>query len=444
MWKGALWRFREWEWDTAAKKNCHIHFQRSYSLDCLESVWHKSCANKSLTHWIYESLRANSPRHSVSVSCFSPSQSSEAWVKLERSNQIAKWHSRFWHIYNFTSDLNISAVSLLNFLPNPRQTLRRGLDTCPKHLEGLNDWYGLHSMSRLRLQKMQVDWSGWECSVEATFSWTDENQIAFFLRLCKTLSAWCQVEAGSAPSRSAPKHSEMDWFVFRSMISPFFLKGNPVRMVRFCDIWYPRPFAKPEMETSKVWVLPCEGNVWMTQTYVLRRCFWRKKKAILPLSTWLQRRQISTRLVQADQFIPFGDVNLCFVNLPGEIWLDTLGTKVKPSKSKLAPVVEAHHASFQLSDYPPICSVLAEGVQVGLKFDISSKFCCLFNTTTPLCCKLPIGPHPTSCSWSLQLSMVDLLRIQSTKGRTKSKKLPKAHQSYGSQRQILINQSFTL
>lgn len=257
----------------------------------------------------------------------------------------------------------------------------------------------------------------------------------FFLRLCNPLSAW-EVEAGSAPSRSAPKHSEMDWFVF--------LKGNPVRMVRFCDIWYPRPFAKPEMETSKVWVLPCEGNVWMTQTSVLRRCFWRKKKAILPLSTWLQRRQISTRLVQADQFVPFGDVNLCFVNLPGEIRLDTSGTKVKPSKSKLAPVVEAHHASSQLSDYPPICIVFAEGVQVGLKFDISIKFCCLFNTTTPFCCKLPIGPHPTSCSWSLQLSMADLLRIQSTKGRSKSKKLPKAHKSYGSQRQILINQSFTL
>lgn len=187
------------------QKNCHIHFQRSYSLDCLESVWHKSCANKSLTHWIYESLRANSPRHSVSVSCFSPSQSSEAWVKLERSNQIAKWPSRFWHIYNFTSDLNISAVSLLNFLPNSRQTLRRGLDTCTKHLDWLNDWYGLHSMSRLRLQKMQVDWSGWECSVEATFSWTDENQIAFFYGFAKHFqrdARWKLVPHHQDPLRS--------------------------------------------------------------------------------------------------------------------------------------------------------------------------------------------------------------------------------------------------
>ena len=47
------------------------------------------------------------------------------------------------------------------------------------------------------------------------------------------------------------------------------------------------------------------------------------------------------------------------------------GTKVKPSKSKLAPVVEAHHERSQVSDNPPISSVFAEGLQVGLK---SKKF----------------------------------------------------------------------
>ncbi len=60
----------------------------------------------------------------------------------------------------------------------------------------------------------------------------------------------------------------------------------------------------------------------------------------------------------------------------------------------------------KVSDNPPISSVFAQGLQVGLKskkFDIWSKICCLFHTTTQSCCKLPICNLQPVVSWCLQL-----------------------------------------